>query len=100
MLPVKPLVTKRRPPLAEVVAFDEAMIAHVWQLGLAQDPARRPHLLDALDLFDADVEQADGRTVDIEYDPRHRRAHHRQINKMLRVGADGRADVEHDQFAA
>ena len=36
----------------------------------------------------------------MEYDSRHRRAHHRQIDEMLGVGADGRADVEHDRFAA
>ena len=35
-----------------------------------------------------------------EHDSRHRRAHHRKIDEMLRIGADGRADVEHDRFAA
>ncbi len=85
---------------AEVVAFDKAVIAHVGQVGLAQHAGRRPHLFDALDLLDPDVEEADRRTVDIEHDARHRRAHHRQIDEMLRVAANGRADVEHDQFAA
>ena len=70
------------------------------QAGLAQDAAGGLYLLDALDLLDADIEQADGRLLDAEHDARHRRAHDREIDEMLRVAADRGADVEHDRFAA
>ena len=38
--------------------------------------------------------------LDVEHDARHRRAHDREVDEVLGVGADRRADVEHDRFAA
>src|ERR1051326_2971243 len=46
---------------ADIVALDEADIFKVWQFLLAQHAAGLAHRLEALDLFDADVEEADGR---------------------------------------
>src|SRR3984957_13134572 len=86
--------------LAQIVAFHEAVIAHVRQARLAQNARRRRHLLDALDLFGPDIEETNGGRVDVEHNARHRRAHHRQIDEMLRIAANARADVEHDRLAA
>ena len=86
--------------LAEVVALDEAVIAQVGQRGFTQHATRRLDLLYALDLFDADIEQTDRRAIDVEDDARHRCAHDRQVDQVLGVGADRRADVEDDRFAA
>ena len=44
--------------LADLVALDEAAIVD-RQVGLLEPGVRLAHLLDALDLLDADVEQAD-----------------------------------------
>ena len=54
----------------------------------------------ALDLLDADIEQADGRPLDAEQRARHGRAHDGEIDELVRVGADRGADVEHDALAA
>ena len=43
---------------------------------------------------------ADGRAIEAEDGARHRRAHHREVDQHLGVGADRRADVEHDALAA
>ena len=40
------------------------------------------------------------RAVEIEDDAGHGRAHHREIDEMARIGADRRADIEHDALAA
>ena len=53
-----------------------------------------------LDFLDPNVEQADGRPVQIEQHARHGAAHHRQCHEMLRVAADGGAEVEHNGITA
>ena len=58
------------------------------------------HLLEAFDLFDADIEEADRRPFEAEQHARHGGAHHREIDQMLGIGADRGADIEHDGFAA
>ena len=50
-----------------------------------------------LDLLDADIEQPDGRPLEVEQHARHRAAHHREIDQMLGIGADRGAEVEHDR---
>src|ERR1700678_2055303 len=80
--------------LAQVVAFDEAPIAHVGQVGFAQYAPCRLHLLNALDLLGTDIEETHSGRVDVEYNSRHRRAHDRQIDERLWVAANGRAAVE------
>ena len=85
--------------LADVVAFDEADVVDMRQRLLAQDAAGLAHRLEPLDLLDADVEQPDGRPVEIEQHARHRAAHHRHVDQMLGVGADRGAEIEHDGFA-
>ncbi len=85
--------------LADVVALDESGVGEARHRRLPHDLAGGLHLLDALYLLDADIQQADGRTLDIEDDAGERRAHDRDIDQPLVVRADGRADVEHDGFA-
>ena len=85
--------------LADIVAFDEADIFDVRRRLFAQDAAGLAHGFESLDLLDADVEQADGRPVEIEQHARHGAAHHRHVDQMLGVGADRGAEIEHDAFA-
>ena len=84
---------------SQIVAFDEAVVGETRQMRLAQDARGGFDLFDALDFLDADIEQPHGRALEIEHDMRHRRAHDRQHDQMLRIGADGRADIEHDGLA-
>ena len=63
--------------LADAVAFDEADIFELRQVHRAQHFTRLANLLVALDLLDADIEQADGRPRPIEQHARHRATHHR-----------------------
>ena len=84
---------------ADIVAFDKPLIIEIGKLLLAQDAAGLAHRLKTLCLFDADIEQADRRTLDAEQDARHRRAHHREIDEVLGIGADRGAQIEHDRFA-
>src|ERR1700722_8387686 len=86
--------------LAQIVAFNEPLIAHVGQVGFAQHAPRRLHLLHALDLLGPDIEETHGGRFDVEYNSRHRRAHDGEIDEMLRVAANGRADIEDDRLAA
>ncbi len=85
--------------LADVVPFDKADIVEERKIALAQDLPGLAHLLEAFHLLNADVQQADGRPLAPEQDARHRRAHHRKIDEMCRVGADAGAQVEHNRFA-
>ena len=75
--------------LADIVALDEAEIVEIaaGRPRAACWPASRD-LLQALDLLDADVEQADGRPLDVEERARHGRAHHGEVEQLLGVGAD------------
>ena len=73
------------------------MIVEMREMPLAQDAAGLAHLLEALDLLDADIEQADGRPLDVEQHARHGAAHDREIDEMRFVGADRGADIEHDR---
>ena len=50
------------------IALDEALIVEMGEIGLAQDAAGFLDRLDALDLLDPDIEQADARTIDVEDD--------------------------------
>ena len=86
--------------LAEVVALDEAVIVEVRQVRLAQDAAGLLDGLDALDLLGADIEQPDGRPLEVEDDARHGGAHDRHVDEMARIRPDRGADVEHDALAA
>src|SRR6185437_9285168 len=61
--------------LAQIVALDEALIAHVWQVDFPQNAPSRLNLLDPLDLFGPDIEETHRGRVDVEYNSRHRRAH-------------------------
>ena len=83
--------------LADLVALDEAAIFE-RQVGALQPGVRLTHFLDALDLLDADIEQADGRPLDVEQRSCHGRAHEREIAELAGAGADVGADVEHDAF--
>ena len=85
---------------ADVVAFDEAVIIEARQFLLAQDGGRLAHRLEALGLFDADIEQTDARAIEAEQDARHGGAHHRKIDEVVGVRADRGAEIEHDGFTA
>ena len=100
ILPEKPSVTTTSTvPLADIVALDEAEIVDAVEVGLAEQPAGFLDLFLALDLLDADIEQADRRALDLEQRARHGAAHQGEIHQLLRVGADRRADIEHDALA-
>ena len=58
------------------------------------------HRLEAFGFFDADIEEAYGRTIMAEQDARGGGAHHGQIDEVVGIGADRGADVEHHGFAA
>ena len=77
---------------AEVVAFDEAAVFEPGMVHLSQDPARLAHVLDALDLLDADVEKPDRRAVEAEDRARHGGAHDGEVDQQRGVGANRRAD--------
>ena len=82
MLPLNPSVTTTSTvPFADIVALDEAAVFERRQVRLAQHPRRRLDLLQPLDLLDTDIEQTDRRALDIEDDPRHRRAHDGEIDE-------------------
>src|SRR5271170_3084532 len=86
--------------LAQIVALDEPVIVEVRQFSFPEHAAGGLHLFDALDFLDPHVEETDGRAFDVEQDARHCRPHDRKIDQMLSVGADRRADVEHDRFSS
>ena len=81
--------------LADIVAFDKAVIVEMRELTFAQDAAGLAHRFEALDLLDPDIEQADGRPLDVEQHARHGAAHGGEIDQMRLVGADRGSDVEH-----
>ena len=81
---------------ADAVALHEAAVIETGQVEVAQQGRCGLHFLDALDFFGADIEQADGRALKSQDDPRHRRAHDRKIDEVAGVGAHRGADVEHD----
>ena len=86
--------------LADAVALDEADIIQLRQVHRAQQLGCLANLLAALDFLDPDIEQSDGRPFQIEQHARHRAAHHRQRHQMMRIAADGGAEVEHHRIAA
>ncbi len=101
ILPLKPSVTMTSAaPLADAVALDEADIFELRQVHRAQQLGGLADFLAALDFLDADIEQADGRPFEIEQHARHGAAHHRQRHQMMRVAADGGAEIEHHRIAA
>ena len=67
---------------------------------LAQNAAGFTHLFKTLDLLHPDIEQPDRRPFQPVQDARRGRTHDREVDKVLGIGADRGADVEHDQFAA
>ena len=85
--------------LADVVALDEADIVEIAAIRLAQDAAGLAHLLEALDLLDPDVEEADRRPFEVEQHPRHGAAHGGERDEVLGIAADRGTDIEHDRFA-
>src|ERR1700719_1746497 len=74
--------------LADVVAFDEAVIIEPRQFLLAQDGGSLAHRLEALGLFDADIEEANTRAIEAEQDARHGSAHDGKIDEVVGVRAD------------
>ena len=67
MLPLKPSVTiTSAAPLPMPSPSTKPMIFQLRQVHRAQQLGRLAHLLEALDLLDADIEQADGRPFEIE----------------------------------
>src|SRR6202166_3392811 len=86
--------------LADIVAFDKTVIIEAGQFLLAKDGGRLAHRLEALGLFDADIEQTDARAIEAEQDARHGGAHHRQIDEVVGVRTDRGAEIEHDGFTA
>ena len=66
--------------LADLVAFHEAAVVD-GKIVLLEPGMRLPDLLDALDLFHADVEQAHARALDAEQGARHGRAHRAQSRR-------------------
>ena len=82
--------------LADAIALDEADIIELRQVHRAQQFGRLADLLVALDLLDPDIEQADGRPLEVEQHACHRAAHHCHLHQMTRVAADGGAEIEHD----
>ena len=79
--------------LPDLVAFDETAIVDL-QIGLLEPGVRLAHLLDALDVLHADVEQADARALDVKQRPRHGRAHQSIVGELARGGADVGAEIE------
>ena len=100
MLPLKPSVRSRRPRPADAVALDKPDIFELRQVHRAQQFGGFANFLVALHLLDADIEQAHGRPLQAERDARHGAAHHRQRHQMMRIAADGGAEIEHDRIAA
>ena len=86
--------------LADAVAFDKADEVELRQVGGAQQFGRLADFLAALHFLDADIEQADGRALQVEQRAGHRRAHHGQRLQMVRVAADRGAEIEHHRVAA
>src|SRR5690606_37951441 len=86
--------------LTDVVALHEAAIVYGLQRRLAQHAPGFLDLLLALDLLHAHIEKANRRALDVEQGVGHGRAQYREIDKLLGIGADGGAHVEHNAFAA
>src|SRR6476646_5088462 len=74
--------------LAYVIAFDETMIVEMRELAFAQDAASIAYLLESFDFLDSDVEQTDGRALDIEQHPSHRTSHRGEIHQMRFIRTD------------
>ena len=100
MLPVKPSVTTTSTVPLPMSSPSMKPAYSSGRPSSRRQPAGLLHLLDALDLLDADIEQADGRALDAQQAARHRLAHERELDELLGIGADRRADIEHDAFAA
>src|SRR5690606_31042709 len=83
---------------ADVVAFNETGIGKSFKRRIAQNLACLLDLVEALDLFRADIEKPDGRLAHLEQGTRHTGAHDGVVDKLARIGADGSANVEHDAF--
>src|SRR4029078_2671569 len=78
--------------LADIVALDEAMVVEMRELALAQNAPSFAHLLQSFDFLDTDIQQTNGRPLDVEQYPRHRAAHGGKIDEMRFIGADRSAD--------
>src|SRR6185437_10442827 len=85
---------------ADAVALDEADVVELRKVHGAQQLRGLANLLAALDFLDPDVEQAYRGPIEVEQDARHGAAHHGQRHQMMRVAANGGAEVEHDRIAA
>ncbi len=86
--------------LAQIVAFDEALVGKSGARSFGKDLSGVLDPFIAFGFLDTDVEQPDGRAFDVEQGPRQGRAEDREIDKLLGVGPDCRADVEHDDVGA
>src|SRR5690606_36315611 len=86
--------------LADIVAFDEAVISHRGHVSLTQHAACVLDLLLALDLLDPYIEKANRWLIDTEYGTRHGGAENGEIDQLLRIRADGGSYIEHNAFGA
>ena len=86
--------------LANAVAFDEADVVKLGKLHRTQQLRGLANFLVTFYFLDANIEQADGGPLEIEQDARHGAAHQCQRHQMLRVAADGGAEIEHNRITA
>src|SRR6516165_9769195 len=86
--------------LANAIAFDEADIFKLGKVHRAQQLRGFANFLVALDFLDADIEQPDGWSLEVEHYARHGASHDRERNEVVGIPADGRTKVEHDRIAA
>ena len=85
---------------ADIVAFDIAAIFDRQALHLLQPEMGFLDLFRALDFLDADIQQADLGTIDMEQCAGHAGTHQGKVAELLGIGADVGADVENDRFGA
>ena len=102
ILPVKPSVDDDvGGALADAVALDEADDIRAAARFIARSSSGRlANLLAALDLLDADIEQADGRPLQSNSTLAMALPITASADQMCAVAADGGAEVEHDRLAS
>src|SRR5262249_16377616 len=86
--------------LADLAPLDETDVFEIRQTCLAQNAAGVAHLLQSLDLLDADIQQRDLGAFMLENDSRQRAAHHGQVDDVLRIGTDGSPYIQYDRLTS
>jgi len=76
------------------------MVVETGEILIAQDPSRLTHLFQSFGFLDPDIEESNGRAVDAEKYAGRGGAHKREIDQVIGIRADRRADIEHDRLAA